>query len=135
MAFDANLVLHDGTAITASISPVDTTRTSGSAVIDLLSTYGVKGMAAVLIMAADLEAASDTLTITIEESAAYASGFVEIAAFPVLTYGTGMPGTYIVRFDAQKRYVRAKIVVHDDSGGGYTVVAYILLSQYPFKSL
>ena len=135
MVFDANLVMHDGTAITASLSPVLTSRVSGSAVIDLLSTHGVKGLAAVLIVAADLEAASDTLTVTIEESTAYGSGFVEIAAFPVLTYGTGMPGTYIVRFDVQKRYIRAKIVVHDDSGGGYTVVAYVLISQYPFKSL
>ena len=135
MVFDANLVMHDGTAITANITPVLTTRVSGSAVIDLLSTHGVKGMAAILIMAADLEGTDDTLTVTIEESTAYGSGFTEIASFPVLTKGTGMPGTYVVRFDASKRYVRAKIVVVDDSGSGYTVVAYILLSQYPFKTL
>ena len=38
MPFDENLVLHDGTTITADISPTSTTRTNGSAVIDLKKT-------------------------------------------------------------------------------------------------
>ena len=143
MPFDANLVMHDGTAITANISPTSETRTSGSAVIDLLQgTDAAKGgetaaigMTAVLIVAADLEGTSDTLQVTIEDCATVDGTYIERASFPLLTKGTGMPGTYTCRFTAFNRYVRAKIVVSDFSGSGYTVVAYILLSQYPFKTL
>lgn len=146
MPFDASLMLHDGTAITANISPTSTTRTSGSLAIDLGKGQGQgtagKGsghmsLAAVLIMAADLEAAADTLQVTIEACATVDGTYTELASFPLLTYGTGMPGTYIIRFsvDPKYRYVRGKIVVHDDSGSGYTVVAYLLLSPYPYYLL
>lgn len=136
MPFDANLVMHDGTAITANITPTSETRSSGSAVIDLETETGAKGLAVVLIMAADLAETSDTLQITIEECDTVAGTYVEMARFPLLTKGVGMPGTYIERFVAEERYIRAKIVVVDsDAGGDFTVVAYILLSQYPFKYL
>jgi len=136
MAFDAELVFHDGTAITADISPTSEVRSSGSAVIDLETETGAQGMVAVLIMAADLAETNDTFQVTIEECTTVDGTYAEVARFPLLTKGTGMPGTYTRRFDAQKRYIRAKIDVDDaDAGSDFTVVAYILLSQYPFKYL
>lgn len=135
MPFDAELVMHDGTTITANITPILTSRASGSACIDLKET-GAKGLAAVLIMGADIAGATDTLQITIEECATLGGTFVEMATFPLLTKGTGMPGTYILRFIATERYVRALIVVNDVGGGGFSVAScYILLSQYPFQYL
>lgn len=133
--FDDNLTLHDGTAITADISPTSTTRSSGSAVIDLRKT-GAKGMAAVLILNADLAEASDTMQVTIEECATVDGTYVEVTRFGLLTKGTGMPGTYIRRFDTDKQYVRAKIDINDaDAGSDFTVVAYILLAYHPYTDL
>ena len=117
MAFDANLVLHDGTEVTGDISPTSVTRSSGSAVIDLITQSASKGLAAVLIVTAELAEASDTLLITIEECATVDGTYVEMARFPLLTYGTGMPGTYILRFNAEERYIRAKIDITDSDGG------------------
>lgn len=133
--FDASLMCHDGTTITATVTPTSTTRTSGSAVIDLKQTPA-QGLSAVLIMGADLEGASDTILVTIEESDTEGSGYVEVARFPTLTKGTGMPGTYIIRFATDLRYVRALITCVDNSGSGYTVAnVYVLLSPYPFYLL
>lgn len=127
MVFDANLVLHDGTTITADITPTSTTRSGGSAVVDLGKTPA-DGLYAVLIMGADLGAASDTLQVTIEHSASAGSGFEEVARFPLLTKGTGMPGTYILRFGSNRmangataQYVRGKIDATDASGSDFTV--------------
>ena len=133
--FDASLMLHDGTTITGDITPVSTTASSGSAVIDLKQTSSL-GMSAVLIMGADLEGTSDTILVSIQESAVEGSGYVEVARFPTLTKGTGMPGTYIIRFTTDLRYVRALITTVDSSGSGYTVASvYVLLSPYPFYLL
>lgn len=136
MPFDADLVLHDGTTITATITPVSTTRASGSAVIDLRKT-AAKGMSAVLIMGADLAETSDTLQVSIQESASEATGYREVARFPLLTKGTGMPGTYVIRFATNWQYVRALITAVDsDSGSDFTVATcYVLLSPYPFYML
>jgi len=136
MAFDAENVFHDGTAITADISPVSTVRSGGSAVLDLKKTPA-KGLSVAMIVAADLAEINDTMLVTIEESAAVDSGFVEVARFPLLTKGTGMPGTYILRFQSNKRYIRAKIDITDaDVGGDFTVTGvYILLTPYAYSKL
>ena len=136
MAFDANNMFHDGTTITADISPTSVTRTSGSMVLDLKETRA-QGLAAILIVDADLAETNDTLLVTIEECATVNGTYVEVARFPLLTKGTGMPGTYIRRFSAEKRYVRAKIDITDaDVGGDFTVAGvYILAAPHPFKVL
>jgi len=132
--FDALLMPHDGTTITANITPVLTTRVSGSAVIDLGETPA-KGLSAVMMVGADLAETSDTLQVTIQECATLTGTFVEVGHFPLLTKGTGMPGTYVCRFHVEERYVRALIVVSDsDAGGDFTVASvYILLTPYAFK--
>lgn len=119
--FDEDLILHDGTAITATISPTSVTRSSGSAVLDIGETASI-GINAVMIVQNDLAEDSDTLDVTIEESDTEGSGYVEIASFALLTKGTGMPGTYSLRFVTQKRFVRAVITaVDNDSGGDFAV--------------
>lgn len=132
--FDSNLVLHDGTAITATITPTSTTRSSGSAVLDIKET-AAKGMDLVLIVQNDLAEASDTLQVDLQESDTEGSGYVEIARFGLLTKGTGMPGTYNLRFNTQKRYIRALITATDnDSGGDFTVTGvYVLLTPHFFE--
>lgn len=129
MPFDENLVLHDGTTITADISPTSITRTSGSAALDLRQT-GKKGLVAHLLAGTGLAEADDTLQVTLEESDALGSGWVEIARFPELTMAASSPGMYSVRFAVKRRYLRAKIDVTDaDSGSDFTVAnVYIMLS-------
>lgn len=121
MPFDENLVLHDGTTITADISPTSITRTSGSAVIDLKGTT-VRGLYALMFLDEDLAEADDLLDITIEESDSVGSGFVEIARFPQITSAATADKIYELSFITTKRYIRAKIdVTDDDSGGDFSV--------------
>ena len=133
MPFDAEAVFHDGTAITADISPTSTTRASGSAVIDLQKTP-VKGLSAVMAMNGDLAEASDTLQVSIEECATVDGTYVELARFPLITKGTGYEAKYVVRFQTNKQYVRAKINVTDaDSGSDFTVSSvHILLAPHEY---
>ena len=135
MPFDANLELHDGTTITGTITPVLTSRVSGSAVIDLLalSSTAAMGMGAVLIIGTDLNTAANTLAVTIQHCATLTGTFVQIANFPTLTKGTGMPGTYITRFNTTLRYVRALITC---TGSSYSAAnVWILLAYPPFHVL
>lgn len=136
MAFDALNMFHDGTEITGDITPVSTTRASGSAVLDLRQSPAT-GWAVVMIVGADLAETDDTLTVTIEECATVNGTYVEVATFPVLTKGTGMPGTYIRRFDTDKQFVRCKIVAHDDdSGTDFSATGvYIFLCPPAFRVL
>ena len=134
MAFDANLMLHDGTAITGDITPTSTTRSGGSAVLNIFKT-AADGITAVLVVQNDLAEASDLLQVTIEDSATANGTYVEMARFPLLTKGTGMPGTYFLRFVSTKAFVRAKVVVvDDDSGGDFTVSGlYVLLTPHFYE--
>lgn len=136
MVFDADGVFHDGTTITADITPTSVTRSSGSAVLNLAKTPAA-GLSVVLIMRADLAETSDTILITIEESATANGTYVEVARFPLLTRGTGMPGTYILRFQTDLSHVRAKIDITDaDSGSDFSVAnCFVLLSPYAFQKL
>ena len=134
MAFDANLVFHDGTEITADVTPTSVTRTSGSAVLSIPGGTPAKGLAAVLIVGADLAEAGDTLLVTIEECATVNGTYVEVARFPLLTKGTGMPGSYVRRFDSNKEFIRAKIDITDsDAGSDFSAtLVHILLAYHPF---
>ena len=136
MPFDYNMMFHDGTTITADLDPTSEVRTSGSMVLDVRETPAT-GLAVVLVVGADLAEANDTLQVSIEECATVDGTYVEVARFPLLTKGTGMPGTYVRRFDSNKQFIRAKINITDaDAGGDFTVAnVYILLAHYPFKVL
>ena len=136
MAFDANLVFHDGTTITATVTPTSLTRTNGSIVLNIKKSPA-KGLAAVMVLSADLAEAADTMQVSIQECATVNGTYVEVARFPLLTKGTGMPGTYIRRFDTDKGFVRALITcVDSDAGGDFTVAGVnILLAYHPFTYL
>lgn len=149
MPFDASLVLHDGTAITATITPTSTTRTSGSIVIDLGASQaaaagqtslgsGIKEMAAVLIDPDGLTDTDDTVAIDIQGCGTVSGTYVDIASFPDLN-GTGfdVARTEIIRFGVSPkyRYIRALITVTDNSGSDFSEVLYVLLSPYPYYVL
>lgn len=137
MPYDANLIFHDGTTLTADQSPTSTTRVNGSAVLDLKET-GAKGLVAVMICGADQAEDSDTILVTIQECATVDGTYTPVAVFATLTQGTDtLPATFLRRFTATERYVRAQINITDsDSGNDYSLAScYILLSQYPFYKL
>ena len=129
MAFDENLILHDGTTITADISPVSQTRTNGSVVIDLGKTK-VSGLYVSLFTGEDMAEGSDTMQVTIEESAAVASGWQEIARFPEVTAAQRERS---LSFITSQRYLRAKIDITDaDAGGDFSLAnVHILLGTTP----
>ena len=134
--FDALNMFHDGTAITADITPTSLTRSGGSAALDLRQSPA-KGWAVVMIVSNDLAETDDTLLVSIEDCATVDGTYRERARFPLLTKGTGMPGTYIIHFDTDKQFVRAKIDVYDaDSGTDFTVSGvYIFLCPPAFRIL
>lgn len=138
MPFDSNLTFHDGTAITATVTPTATTRTSGSAVLDV-GTGGLPadGMSVVMIVQNDLAEASDTLQVTIQRCSTVDGTYVEVARFPLLTKGTGMPGTYIIRCGSHQRYLRALLTCVDNDGGSDFTVSgvYIYLVPHAFERL
>ena len=131
MAFDENLVLHDGTTITADISPTSLTRTNGSAVIDLKKTK-TSSLYATLFSGEDMAEGSDLMDVTIEESAAVASGWQEIARFPQVTAAQRERS---LSFVSNLQYIRAKIDITDnDSGGDFSLAnVHILLGTTPLN--
>ncbi len=115
---DENNVLHDGTEITADLSPTSTTRTSGSAVLDLRKSPA-KGLYAVVHQAEDFDAPADSAIVSIEQSNDLAN-WVELARFIDLT-GARAPDTQERLVKITARYVRAKIDVTDDDGSGLSL--------------
>lgn len=120
-AYDAQLVLHDGTTITGTITPTSKTRSSGSAVIEIKETPA-DGMVAVLNIPTDLAESSDTLDVDIQESDTEGSGYATIASFAQHTFGDTTPNVQFRRFLTTKDFVRAVItVVDNDSGPDFSV--------------
>lgn len=144
MAFDANLILLDGSVDLdeAHDTPATTVArdANGAAVIDLKET-GVKGLAAVLVMIDDADGAADTLTAFLEVSDAvdFASGINKLGSFGIaeatsgVIVGSEAPAIAILRFATDKRYVRLNATVGTTPDDFHTVMC--LLSPYPFKTL
>lgn len=127
MAFDANLVLHDGTTITADIAATSLTSASGSACLDIRETRNV-GLVAHLMVGNDLAEINDTLQVTIEHCATVDGTYVEVARFPLLTKGTGMPGHYQLLFSTFLQFIRAKVDITDaDAGSDFSVAGVHIL--------
>ncbi len=130
MPFDENLVLQDGTTITADIAPTSLTRAGdGGVCLDIRET-GKRGLVVHLFAPTELAEVSDTLQVTIEHCATVDGTYVEIARFPLWTYAagfvtsavTGAAGNYSLRFATPLRFIRAKIDITDaDSGSDFTV--------------
>jgi len=147
MPFDASLVLHDGTAITADKTPTSTDRVSGSVCIDLGAGLGggtagkgsgIKELAAVLIDPDGLTDTDDTVAIDIQACATVDGTYVTIASFTDLN-GTGfdVARTEIIRFsvDPKYRYIRAYINITDNSGSDFSEVLYVMLTPHAFYVL
>ena len=127
MPFDANLVLHDGTTITGDITPTSTTRSSGSAVIDLQKSAS-KGLSVVMTLNADLAESGDTLQVYLEESNSVDSGYTSVGIFPLVTQGDGVPARHLVKVVCKRQYLRARIdATDDDSGTDFSVASVNIL--------
>lgn len=154
MAFDADLVLIDGTIDVDSddaatfVAATSLTRsdTTGAAVLDIKET-GVRGLAAVLIIPA-LTSAADYLvaTIQVSDEVDFANSVLnlqEVVKFDVAaaTLGRILASectaglTVVRRFTTDKRYVRAVITPTKSGGSGSFSTLQILVSPYPFNIL
>ncbi len=139
MAFDANLVLFDGSeAITAS-NPTSTTRTNGYAVLDIKET-AAKGMVAALIVAVKGSMGDTDYVIgTIQacDTEDFSTGEVErLASFGGAThtehtFGAECPIIILRRIATKKRYIR----FCGNLSGTAPTTLYVLLSPYPFGTL
>lgn len=142
---DASLTLHDGTAITADLSPTAEARTSGSIVYDLQAGQaaygsGLMDMSAILVDPDGLTDTNDDVDVYIQACATVDGTYVTIAQFQQIggTVYTGVAGSVqVIRFgvDPQHRYVRAHIDITDDSGSDFSEVLYVFLSPYAFYNI
>lgn len=143
MPFDANLLLHDGTAITADLTPTSTTRSSGSVCIDLGAGQvgtgsGLMECSAVVIDPDGLTDTDDTVAIDIQACATVDGTYTTIASFPDMNGSSyASASTKIIRFgvDPVYRYVRAYINITDNAGGDFSEVLYVLLQPWAYKKL
>lgn len=120
-AYDSQLNLHDGTTITGTITPTSKTRSSGSAVIEMPGGTPADGMVAVLNIPSDIDGATDTLDVDIQDSDTEGSGYATIASFAQHTNGDATPNVQFRRFLTTKSFVRALITATDVGGSGFTL--------------
>lgn len=131
MAFDSLNMFHDGTTITADITPTSETRASGSAVLAIYETPA-KGSAVVLLVGAEPTGTTPTCQVSIEDCATVDGTYRERARFPLLT-GASQAGIYVVRFDSDRQFVRCKIDV-EGTTPSYTSL-YLFLCPPAFKTI
>lgn len=106
---DNNLIFHDGTNFTATVTPVSTTRSGGSAVLDM-GKSGVKGIWVEAVLAAVIVGSgSPTIDVKIQysDSATFASGVEDGPAFPQLTSSTAVGYRRSILCQSKRRYWRA----------------------------
>jgi len=114
MARDANLILHDGTTFTSTITPNSLTRSGGSAVLDIGKT-GMEGLWVQMAITTAVAGSSPTVDIKLQasSSATFASDIEDLGAFKQVT--DTVPGAGLGRWEKQittkRRYLRAVITV------------------------
>lgn len=105
---DANQIFHDGTNFTASVTPTSTTRSGGSAVIDM----GKSGLNGIWIQAALAAAVVGSGSPTIDakvqysDSATFASGVEDGPAWPQFTTSTAAGYRRSLLCQSKRRYWR-----------------------------
>lgn len=89
---DANYIFHDGTTFTATITPVSTTRSGGSAVL-YVGKSGIAGLWVTLSNKAIMTGTAPTVDAKVQysNSATFASGIETGPSFPQIT-GTTLAG-------------------------------------------
>jgi len=146
MAFDANLVLMDGSVVSTTVTDtpaISTTRdaATGAAVLDLQGT-GKNGLVAVMTLS-DLAGGADAYTLTAylqasdtEDMTGTATGIERLGSFQIASATTGViigsetPNIALVYFATNKRYLRINATVSNDFG--YITV---LVTRHPFIRL
>jgi len=116
---DANLIFHDGTNFTATVTPASTTRSGGSAVLDM----GKSGEKGVWVEAALLAAAVGTsptvdAKVQYSDSATFASGVEDGPAFPQITSSTAVGYRRALLCQSKRRYWRVLLT----KGGTLTTI-------------
>lgn len=105
---DANLIFHDGTNFTATVTPASTTRSGGSAVLDI-GKSGYDGLWVQLALsAAVVGSGSPTIDAKVQysDSATFASGVEDGPAFPQLTESTAVGYRRNLLCQSKRRYWR-----------------------------
>lgn len=126
---DENLILHDGTNFTATKTPVSTTRSGGSAVLDIGKTPA-KGLWVQAVLKTALAGTTPTIDVKIQysDSATFASGIEDGPKFTQLTGSTAAGWRQSLLCQSKKRYMRALLTV----GGTLTSeVLYVHVASGP----
>lgn len=105
---DNNLIFHDGTNFTATVTPTSTTRSGGSAVLDV-NKSGEAGLWVELVNAAVITGAgSPTIDAKVQysDSATFASGVEDGPAWPQITTSTAAGYRRALLCQSKRRYWR-----------------------------
>ena len=105
---DTNLIFHDGTNFTATVTPASTTRSGGSAVLDM-GKSGEKGVwIQAVLYAAVVGAGSPTIDAKVQysDSATFASGVEDGPAFPQFTESVAAGYRRELLCQSKRRYWR-----------------------------
>lgn len=123
---DANLIFHDGTNFTATVTPASTTRSGGSAVLDV-GKSGEKGIwVQVALTAAIVGSGAPTIDAKVQysDSATFASGIEDGPKFTQLTESTAAGFRQSLLCHSKKRYWRLLL-----TKGGTTLTSETLLGH------
>lgn len=106
---DANLIFHDGTNFTATVTPASTTRSGGSAVLNM-GKSGEEGIWVELANTAVMTGSgSPTVDAKIQysDSPTFASGIEDGPAFPQITPSTAAGFRRAIKCQSKRLYWRA----------------------------
>ncbi len=123
---DADLIFHDGTNFTATVTPVSTTRSGGSAVLDV-GKSGWNGLYVQLVLkTAIVGAGSPTIDAKVQysDSSTFASGIEDGPAFPQLTDASPAGYRRTLLCQSKRRYWRVLL-----TKGGTTLTSEELLAH------
>lgn len=121
---DANLIFHDGTNFTATVTPASTTRSGGSAVLDI-GKSGKNGLWVQLALTAAVVGSGDpTIDAKVQysDSATFASGIEDGPAFPQLIGTTAVGTRRTLLCQSKRRYWRVLL-----TKGGTTLTSETVL--------
>lgn len=105
---DNNLIFHDGTNFTATVTPVSTTRSGGSAVLDVGKSGEAGLWVEAALIAAIVGAGAPTVDAKVQysDSATFASGVEDGPAFPQLTESVAAGYRRALLCQSKRRYWR-----------------------------
>ena len=123
---DTNLIFHDGTNFTGTVTPASTTRSGGSAVLEV-GKSGVNGLHVELCLTAlVVGAGAPTIDAKVQysDSATFASGVEDGPAWPQLTTSIAAGYRRTLLCQSKRRYWRVLL-----TKGGTTLTSETLLAH------